>query len=658
MIDLVNPKRLRLLLLLSALTWCAFTLRVAHLDGQSLWGDELWSLNHISASFSGVLKNVRADGTGPPVYYLFLHFWVKGAGSSAFALRFPSVMWGTLLTPAMFVLGARLGGRRMGWITAMLQVLAPFYIFYSQETRAYIQMTLFSVLASYFFLRLWEKRCSSSVWVGYVVTSLIAVGSHYFAWPVLLAHGLLWTGQAAWMILRHRRLEKDWLWRYATAHITILLSYIPWITYVWARVRGLSSAQQRMATPLSVIAPRLLNDFSLEAPMTTSHPENIQWSALWPFLLCLLLALLWPQRRHALIKLLGLLAIPTLVIFYISFNTWPGWARYFIAASPYYYALLARGISGIEGLLPVRWVARKTAASLEGFILTLLLIVLLFLQAHGVQGYYTDPQYARWDYRQHMELLSQDARGGAALVFSTHRQLPLTLRYYTPPDISWYFLPEACLSEPADVAAQMATVFSEHTHIWLVRLLPPQCDPDGLLYGWLNRNAYRTHEFWLENHQFSHYITPNVMPDTAAPVQSPPATFAGLFALQGYALNNAQPVPGEALALSLHWQPLTSIDTDYKFFVVLLSPEGDIFAFRDGVPVNWTRVTSSWQVGEIIDDRWGLPVESYARPGRYPLYVGAYNPANGERLPLLTAADEVVGDMLEITILEVQGSGK
>ena len=210
------------------------------------------------------------------------------------------------------------------------------------------------------------------------------------------------------------------------------------------------------------------------------------------------------------------------------------------------------------------------------------------------------------------------------------------------------------MAEPAHVASQIATVFSEHTNVWLVRVLPPQCDPDGLLYGWLNRNAYRTHEFWLENHHFAHYMTPNVMPELAAPIQTPPATFAGLFTLQGYALSNAQPIPGEILALLLQWQPLTSIDIDYKFFVVLLSPEGEIFAFRDGVPVNWTRATSSWQVDEIIADPWGLPVESYARPGRYPLYVGAYNPANGERLPLLTAAGEVVGDMLEIAILEVQ----
>lgn len=642
------------LLLLCALTWCAFALRVVRLDGQSLWGDELWSLHHVSAPVAGVLENVRADGTAPPMYYLLLHFWVKVAGSSAFALRFPSVVWGTLLTPAMFVFGTRLLGRRVGWVAAALQVMAPFYIFYSQEARAYIQMTLFSVMASYFFLRLGERNRSAYVWAGYVVTGLMAVGSHYFAWPVLLAHGLLWMGRAAWAALRRRRGEKGWQWRYLTAYAVILLFYAPWIAYVWARAHGLSSAQQRMAMPLTAIVPRLLNDFSIEAPVITGTPGDVQWPALGPFLLCLLLALLWPRGRRAQVQLLCLLVVPTLVIFYISFNAWPGWTRYFIGVSPYYYVLLACGIGGIRGALPARWAACRTAKGLEGFAFASALVALLALQARGLHQYYTNPKYARWDYRGHIGILSRDARGGAALVFNGDEDLPLPLRYYTPSDVSWHILPEECVSEAAEIESQIATVASEHTFIWLVRRLPLQCDRDGLLYGWLNRNAYRTHEFWLENHQFSHYMTPAAMPEVVAPAQSPPATFAGLFALQGYAINNAQPSPGETLALLLRWQPLASMEMDYKFFIVLLSSEGEIFAFRDGMPVNWTRSTSSWQVGELIDDRWGLSVEANARPGRYPLYVGAYNPASGERLPLVTGAGEVVGDMLEITTLEVQ----
>ncbi|MCX7681348.1 MAG: glycosyltransferase family 39 protein [Anaerolineae bacterium] len=646
-----------MLWLLCVLTWCAFMLRVMRLDGQSLWGDELWSLHHISAPIAGVLENVRADGTAPPMYYLLLHLWVKAGGSSSFALRFPSVIWGTLLTPAMFVFGTRLLGQRGGWIAAALQIMAPFQVFYSQETRAYIQMTLFSVLASYFFLRLEETKRFQCMWLGYVVTSLMAVGSHYFAWPVLLAHGLLRAGQVVWAALFRRRLDRGPLWRYIAACVIILLAYLPWVTYVWARARGLSSTQQRMATPLAVIVPRLLNDFSIEAPVMTASPGDVQWRTLGPFLLCLLLALLRPQRRRAQIQLVCLLVLPTLVIFYISFNAWPGWTRYFIGVSPYYYVLLAHGIDGLWGALPARWVPNNIAKRLEGFALGSLLVVMLSLQARGLQQYYTNPQYARWDYRGNMEVLSRDARSGAALVFNGGKDLPLTLRYYTPPDVSWRILPQGCASDPIEVETQIARVASEHTFIWLVRLLPSQCDPDGVLYGWLNRNAYRTHEFWLENHQFSHYLTPAVMPAVAPPTQSPPATFARLFALQEYAISNTKPMPGETLALLLRWHPLGPIDMDYKFFIVLLGAEGEIFAFRDGMPLNWTRPTSSWQVGELIDDRWGLPVVASARPGRYPLYVGAYNPANGQRLPLTTETGEVIGDMLEITTLEVQEKG-
>jgi predicted membrane-bound mannosyltransferase len=68
------------------LLWLAFAVRLACLDCQSLWLDEITAAFWTSLPTRAMLLDI-ADNLHTPAYYVMLDGWVALAGSSAFSLR-------------------------------------------------------------------------------------------------------------------------------------------------------------------------------------------------------------------------------------------------------------------------------------------------------------------------------------------------------------------------------------------------------------------------------------------------------------------------------------------------------------------------------------------------------------------------------------------
>ena len=115
------------------------------------------------------------------------------------------------------------------------------------------------------------------------------------------------------------------------------------------------------------------------------------------------------------------------------------------------------------------------------------------------------------------------------------------------------------------------------------------------------------------------------------PALSPVNDANGWIRLRGYALTPTAE-PGGHILLTLLWQSLQAVETDYQVFVHLLDDQGNKLLQRDGQPVVWMRPTSSWQPGEEIVDRYGLLLPATLAAGRYALAVGLYDPVTGQRL--------------------------
>ena len=630
----------------------AFVLRIYRLDTQSLWGDEGWAVYHSAqGSAARVIAEAYHAGNHPPLYFLTLAFWMGVAGQSEFALRYLSLLFSVLTVPGLAVLGRRVGGRRVGALAGLLQAVAPYAVYYGQEARMYAQMTFFAVLSTYFFLKLYRARVERPWLVGgaYVLTMSIACYSHLFAWPVVFAQGLYWLGDLCirrWAVWEAAK-------RCITAQAVAAIAFVPWFVYAWDRLMGLSSQVDALSLPLKTIVLRCLSDFSAGVPVIATAPTDLPLGTLLPFLLLLALGLIWPWR-WTIVPLLALgLVAPLLVIFGVSFPTLPGWTRYFITASPFYYLLLARGAGGLGLLAEMRTnggdlESRGTGRAVWGVLLPALLILpVLGFQARTLLQYYGDPEYYRWDYRARVGELAAAAAAGDAIVLQGKAVM---FEYYFPPELPYYTVPMVCDSDEDSIRSEIAAIASEHEGVWVVGQRPSNCDPNARAAQWLKENGYQVSEEWLESTIFDHYLTPKSLPVRALPEA---ANFGGQFELTGYALSRETVEPGGSIAVALAWRAIEDMGLDYKVFLVMAGPGDTVYALRDGMPLNWLWPTSRWEPGLTVDDRWGLQVKEETPPGTYPLYVGAYDPSTGQRLVVSLGGDEI-GDKVLLGSIVVE----
>jgi hypothetical protein len=106
----------------------------------------------------------------------------------------------------------------------------------------------------------------------------------------------------------------------------------------------------------------------------------------------------------------------------------------------------------------------------------------------------------------------------------------------------------------------------------------------------------------------------------------------GRVTLLGYDLDPAQPAPGDQLLLTLYWQALAEMETNYTVFTHLLGPDGSVVAQDDAAPVSGTYPTTLWVTGEVVADSHSLDLPSDLAPGTYTLEVGMYVLESGDRL--------------------------
>jgi hypothetical protein len=89
-------------------------------------------------------------------------------------------------------------------------------------------------------------------------------------------------------------------------------------------------------------------------------------------------------------------------------------------------------------------------------------------------------------------------------------------------------------------------------------------------------------------------------------------------------------------AVTLYWETVTQINKSYRLFAQVVDSHNTIIALTDEIPVNWTRPTTSWAIGEVITtqhDFGALPA------GEYRIRIGWYDPITGNRIPVSTGED-------------------
>ncbi|OOZ16395.1 hypothetical protein BOW28_10915 [Solemya velum gill symbiont] len=170
----------------------ALLLRLYNLDEKSIWMDEAFTSYH--STFSAYELWTQSITTKPPLYYLLTSlFWSPGDG--AFALRLPDAILGSISVMLSWYLGRAIAGDRAAFVLALFVLLSDVNLFYSQEARHYILLSVGWLLLLLSLVQMVkssdnkDKPCRSHL-VLMAVGAIIMVHSHPIAMHYLVASGI------------------------------------------------------------------------------------------------------------------------------------------------------------------------------------------------------------------------------------------------------------------------------------------------------------------------------------------------------------------------------------------------------------------------------------------------------------------------------------
>jgi hypothetical protein len=126
------------------------------------------------------------------------------------------------------------------------------------------------------------------------------------------------------------------------------------------------------------------------------------------------------------------------------------------------------------------------------------------------------------------------------------------------------------------------------------------------------------------------------------------AVLGGYVQLLGYQIDTQRASPGGYVELALLWQGLESMSADYHVFNHLHDGQA-MYGQLDGQPMSGTHPTSRWEPGQYVVDTYRIPIVDQAPLGPIPLLVGMYDFWTMQRLDVLSADGQPIGDSIHLT---------
>jgi len=115
---------------------------------------------------------------------------------------------------------------------------------------------------------------------------------------------------------------------------------------------------------------------------------------------------------------------------------------------------------------------------------------------------------------------------------------------------------------------------------------------------------------------------------------------SGQIALLGYWFEPLK--QGRESRVHLFWQRKSDapLDASFKSFVHVAQDETDQarVAQTDSIPVGEKYPTTCWKKDEVVEDTQYFAVSPNAGAGPYPVFIGLYDPATGQRPPTFASA--------------------
>jgi uncharacterized membrane protein len=353
-----------------------------------------------------------------PLYFYFMHYWINWFGTSEWALRFPSALFGALTVMMIFFLGRELFNLFTGVVSSLLLAFSPDHIYYSQQARMYPLLVFLVVLSTYSMIVATRRSSEKWPYVIYALLSIAGLYTHYeYIFCLAAQTAYVWLGSAA-----GTRNKFQWL----LTQLLIAAAFAPWVLISLAQKKTSSEVIAWVSGKLS--ANIILAEVVGKVIQLISVPElSLGWlSVLVTLALLTIGAISLAADRSRLFLLASWISFPiagVLLMDALLGTRAISITRYWIVVAPALYLLISLGLQRIKRM-PIQV---GLMAMLGGF-----LLAAAVLTAQGKLRGKPD---------QHKEMANfidkqvSTTRGRLVLTEGLNA-LPLALAYYGEQDVN------------------------------------------------------------------------------------------------------------------------------------------------------------------------------------------------------------------------------
>ncbi len=632
----------------------AFSLRLYHLDFQSIWWDEGHSI-FVASQPIPQIPTLPAMDVHPPAYFVLLHLWLGLAGQSEFALRYLSVLFSVLTVALLWRFAhailrsnyppcsprlALCAGSPL--LAALLAALSPLYVAYSQEVRSYAMITFLTLASTFFLWRIFFLDHRRRTIVTYVFLTVLCLYTHYFTIFLLIFHNLAWL---VWTVPGNKnRTERVVTW--IASQLGILLLFAPQLLLALHQVTSYTNPN---------LSPPSLTGFILRSWQAytvglTMDPLPAAWGMALiaaVFILTLLFQLRsifeptnWPAEAKApyrqpsnlptsFLFLLAWLLLP-LTAYFIVLQRQPSFEpRYLILVTPALFLLLALSLDNVSGF---RFYA-------SGFMLhalrptfyavfTILLSIFLF----SLSSYYTNEAYFKDDSAGVADWLAAETTGDDIV----YVDVPHPFHYYTA---------QGQIAAPTrylfvDIHTAAATLTREaagRDRLFWITWRGSDTDPRGVIPFLAQKYGEKLGQRDFRGYHAEWFSLPDSKTSFSLPTDLHPinATFGDVLRLDGAAYGGYPPSGQTTSArhpawATLHFTLLHQTNVDYKVSLRLRGQDGHVAGQIDKDLLNDRHFrTSAWPLADPALNQainvYTLAFAPDASPGSYRLEVVVYN---------------------------------
>lgn len=608
-----------ILVIVAAILAAGFGLRVFHLDAQSIWADEIYTVLYTTFTLPDVIRNnIVLGDPQPPLYYLIVNAWVLLTSDGEFALRFPAVAAGAGSIAAIFALGSLLAGRRVAVIAALILAVNPYHLWFAQETRSYTLTVFLVLVALWLFARMLRPEPRWWHFVAYLLVATAAMASHYYAFLLLGFTNIFFV---VWLV-RHRAPWRRW---YVT-QLGFIVPYLPWLPLAWERWLGYRGENQFQLD--WNFASQYLREYSAGwfIDEGIGAGVTIAMLALAVAGVVILFRRNGASRRYEAAPwfLSAFLLLPVLLTAAALLLTGRNLveSRYFIIITPAYYLLAAVGLSFVWGRSRLVGAVSLAAVSVAG--------------VAGIWPYFASDHFAKADNRAAAAYIQANEVAGEVLILRGDVVTAVYGRYYDG------VLPLANMeSFRVDVVEELVGLAAQYPSAWLVPY--GRTEQDLVVQEWLDGNAYLAESRWFTTTKVRRYVF-----DAGGQARTRPASIdlSGPVQLRAVEINDSGAVDGGFLLLRLGWElgPGRILDqTEVSLRLIDLqghTVSEQTFRLTEGVAFGPGEMANA---GVTHRTSYALSIPEGTLPGRYTVAAVVRDLATGVEVDVLDASGAPAG---------------